>query len=178
MIGLKLDAAKKLFFDSDKVLKALGAATARNLNYAANLTKKIAQRSMRSGGKKRKSSLPGQPPRAHGDRLLRRFTVAIYDPNTKAGLAGPTLINGRAKRNHGKTVPETLEHNGGQVDVLEVLYKGEWVNYWDEGVSAKARLFNPTRRRVATVEARPFMRPAEVKARPSYMAKWKDSVRA
>jgi hypothetical protein len=68
VIGLKLDAAKKLFFDSDKVLKALGAATARNMNYAANLTKKIAQRSMRSGGKKRKSSLPGQPPRAHGDR--------------------------------------------------------------------------------------------------------------
>lgn len=175
LIQFTVDQAKGYFFDREKIIKALDKAEHSSIFRGLMLVRKIAQRSMRSGGKKKKRSLPGQPPRYHGTKYLRKFLYAAYDTQHKVGVAGPTLLTGSGKRNHGKTVPETLEY-GGEVDTTDFLVRGEWISIGDKSLTANAKRWAPRRNRVATIEPRPYMKPAYEKAKPSLMKFWQDSM--
>lgn len=175
LIQFTVNQAKSFFFDREKIINALDKAEHSAIYRGMMLVRKIAQRSMRSGGEKRKHSAPGQPPRYHSTKYLRRFLFAAYDTQRKAGVAGPTLLPGSGKRNHGKTVPETLEY-GGQVDTTDFLVRGEWISIGDKRLTQRARAWAPRRNRVATIEPRPYMNPAYEKAKPSLMKFWQDSM--
>ena len=176
MLNLKIEAAKSLFFDRLAVMEALTKAEQIGLSRAGAFTRRAAQTLMRSGGKKGKISKPGEPPRTHGDRLLRKHLFFAFEPSKKSVVVGPALLNGRAKYNRGKTIPETLEF-GGAIDVP--------VSIMRDGTAVPTHLVKPAARRFlhrtirpGFVEARPYMRPAREKVEAKFAEMFRNTFRS
>jgi len=165
-----LDAAKKTFFDLEKIVDAVDKAERTALAKQAGFVRLFAQRSMR---KRNKPSEPGEPPSAHGQQLLKKFLFYGYDERTGSTVVGPMLLNWKQFSNIGP-IPQALEQ-GGTTRVLEVLKAGEWRR---ADLRSRRRLAGlPMRMRAAVIEARPYMAPAEKAMRAKFAMQFKDTVK-
>ena len=95
---------KKLFFDSPKVLGAVDKATRKVLSRFGAFVRRTAKGSIR---KRKKTSVPGQPPSSHTG-LLKRFIFFSYDPNRKSVVIGPMRLD----QNNRGDAPSALEYGG------------------------------------------------------------------
>lgn len=93
--------AKGAFFDTRKVLAAVGKARARVLSKIGAYVMTTARRSIR---KRKAYSRPGQPPSDHSG-LLKHFIFFRYDQSSDSVVIGPVRF-GRSD------APRLLEHGG------------------------------------------------------------------
>ena len=137
-----------MFFDTDRVKRAAGAAARRNLSKAGAFVRTAARSSIR---KRKRISAPGQPPSSHTG-LLKRFIFFGYDSARKTVVVGPMRLNQKVG-----AAPEALEH-GGRSTVVS------------------GRRGRHRKRRIR-IQARPFMGPAMRKEAPKFAGLWANSVR-
>lgn len=102
MIGLKLSAAKRGFFDRALVQQSVDKATRKVLSRFGAFVRQRAKTSIK---KRKEISRPGQPPHSHVG-LLRKFILFAYDPGRQSVVIGPTLIRDDS------VAPRLLEHGG------------------------------------------------------------------
>ncbi len=144
MIDLRI---KNLFFDRQKIARAVDKAKRAVLSKAGAFIRTAARTSIR---KRKGSAPPGAPPHSHVG-LLRRFILFGYDRASDSVVVGPVKLNKPTE------APRVLEHGGRML--IERRRHGKVV-----------------RRRV-TIEARPFMGPALEKERLKLPKRWAGSVR-
>ncbi|MCK6458231.1 MAG: hypothetical protein L6Q92_17090 [Phycisphaerae bacterium] len=144
MIDMRI---KSLFFDRERVVRAVDKAKRAVLSKAGAFIRTVARTSIR---KRKGSAPPGSPPHSHVG-LLRNFILFGYDRASDSVVVGP------AKLNKPTEAPRVLEHGG----VTTVT------NF------ARGRL----RKRRVRIMARPFMGPALEKERPKLPKRWAGSVR-
>ena len=158
-IKLKFDAAKKTFFDRQKVLTAVDKATARVFSRFGAYVRQRAKTSIR---KRKATSAPGQPPSSHAG-FLKRFIYFGYDRPKKSVVIGPVLINkGGQGSPDGTTVLPALEY-GGQ-SVVSTRYK-------------RSRNKKYNKQRTIHIQARPFMQPAFENEKSKLPALWANSIK-
>ncbi len=158
---------KQLFFDRQRVQRAVDSARRRVLSQAGAFIRQAAKTSIR---KRKRPAPPGHPPHSHVG-LLRRFILFGYDRQTDSVVVGPV---GFAKSN----VPHVLEFGGVTITRQPKLIpversapskrrrrsaKTKWVR-----VPAGARL---------VYEPRPYMGPAMAKELPKFPELWHNSIR-
>jgi hypothetical protein len=108
--ALKSQDAKRGFFDRERIMKSVDAATRKNLSKWGAFVRKDARGSLR---RRKKISRPGQPPSVHykgsggADDGLKAIFFS-YDEAQKSVVAGPVRFN----RKSTPTVPELMEHGG------------------------------------------------------------------
>jgi hypothetical protein len=168
---------KDMFFDRVKVERLISRDGAKFLNKVGAFIRITARRSMRSGGKKRKPSQPGMPPRYHTkhDVATLRNILYGYDASRQSVIVGPVKLNKKqylgGKLSAG-TIP-ALHEFGGTAGIRERKTPfGKWVP-----VGRKNR-GGATRVRTARYPARPFMAPALAKAQERFPVLWYGSVSA
>ena len=113
MIGMKVKAAKGLFFDRARVINAVDRTTRRNLSRFGAFVRQRAQSSIRT---RKRISEPGQPP-TNRTGLLKRNIFFVYEPGRRSVVIGPALLNSSSG------APELLEHGG------SVIRKGVRMTY-------------------------------------------------
>jgi len=142
---------KKMFFDSKEVIAATDKAARSVLSKIGAFIRREAKSSIKPGGRKHKTSLPGQPPRSQTG-LLKRFIFFGYDTSTQSVVVGPAKLGGVK----GKDAPHTLEYGGST----------ESSSFYANG--------NRTTKRV-TIAARPYM--TRAMRRTPIASLWRDSIR-
>jgi hypothetical protein len=100
MIGIKLEGAKRLFFDRAAVTSAADRSTRKVLSKFGAFVRQTAKTSIR---KRKAVSEPGQPPSSHTG-LLKRNIFFVFSPETRSVVIGPILLNQRTD------APRLLEH--------------------------------------------------------------------
>lgn len=101
-IGFRIQQAKGLFFDRQKVQSAVSRAERRVLSqFGAHVRQDAKQRIRR---RKRPSRAGESPTNQTG--LLKRHIYFVFDPDRRSVVIGPVLLN----RSTG--APATLEHGG------------------------------------------------------------------
>ncbi|MCR4415291.1 MAG: hypothetical protein NUV77_23005 [Thermoguttaceae bacterium] len=174
MFGMEVGQVKRLFFDTERVVRATDKAQRRVLSKFGAYVRRGAKSSIR---KRRAPSPPGTPPSSHTG-VLKRFIFFAYEPERHNVVIGPAKTNqvffDRDRRPVRGTVPSVLEY-GGQVTVLEVHRHGRWQR---ADLRSRRRMGGrPMRYRKVTIAARPYMHPAFERERPKLPAMWKNSVR-
>lgn len=195
MLSYSANYAKGFFFDAPLVVKAVDAATRGVLSKFGAYVRRRAKSSIRQ---RKAASQPGQPPSSHSG-ILRLFLYFAYDPGPRSVVIGPAKTNQVFFDNQGNpvtgTVPEVLEY-GGQVRMIEewdgegwirldLRYKGahtavELMRQRERAVtwSQRRKKNRPIRRRIANIQARPFMNPAfETEKQLSLDKLWADCVK-
>jgi hypothetical protein len=165
---------KTLFFDRDRVVRAVDRARHRVLSKQGAFLRTRARSIIRP---RKTASAPGEPPHSHTG-ILRRFIYFCFDPATRTVVVGPARTNqvffDKDRRPVKGTVPGVLEH-GGQVTILEVNKYGRWRR---ADLRSKRRLAGlPTRYRTVTIRPRPYMSTALALERKALPELWRDSVR-
>lgn len=141
---------KTLFFDRQRVLKAVDSARRKVLSKFGAFVRQRARSSIRPGGKGNIVSKPGQPPRSHVG-LLKRFLFFAFDETSKSVVIGP------AKINTGTEAPSVLEHGG------TTLVRG---TRHGQTISRQVR-----------IAPRPYMGPADAAERSKLDPLWANSVK-
>jgi hypothetical protein len=100
MIGIKLNDAKRLFFDRAAITSAADRGTRKVLSKFGAFVRQTAKSSIR---KRKAVSEPGQPPSSHTG-LLKRNIFFVFSPETRSVVIGPILLNQRTD------APRLLEH--------------------------------------------------------------------
>ena len=108
MIGLDFKAAKEGFFDRQKILDSVDAATRRVLSKFGAFVRTRARTSIR---KRKGTSAPGSQPYSHVG-TLRELIFFSYDREAQSVVIGPTLASDPTG------APENLEY-GGAADLPE-----------------------------------------------------------
>ncbi|MCK6485469.1 MAG: hypothetical protein HUU27_13945 [Phycisphaerae bacterium] len=144
MIDMRI---KSLFFDREKVIRAVEKAKRAVLSRAGAFIRTVARTSIR---KRKGSAPPGSPPHSHVG-LLRNFILFGYDRASDSVVVGPVKLNKPTE------APRVLEH-GGTTTVTKF---------------SRGRL----RKRRVRIKARPFMGPALEKERLKLPKLWAGSVR-
>lgn len=137
---------KHLFFDRQKVIRAVDKAKRRVLSRAGAFIRQRARTSIR---KRQGSAPPGRPPHSHTG-LLRRFILFGYDRASDSVVVGPVRLN------QGAEAPRVLEH-GGKATIVR---------------RRRGRLVK-TRVRIAP---RPYMRPALEREKKQLPEAWRHAV--
>ena len=145
MIDMRI---KSLFFDRPKVRRAVDRGKRRALSRAGAF---IRQRTKTSIRKRKRSSLPGQPPSSHTG-LLRKFILFGYDRRSDSVVVGP--VGFRRSR-----APRVLEFGGRAT------------------IETKRRSGRKKQKRAVRIAARPYMRPALEKERSNLPKVWRNSVK-
>ena len=168
-----------VFFDTAKVLRAVGRAKRQVLSQAGGTVRKLARWSIRQ---RKKPSAPGEPPHSH-EGTLKRFLFYTYDQAADSVVIGPMKTNQVFFDRDGKpvrgTVPQVLEFGGG-ITILEVFKPwvrggGKWVR---ADLRSRRRLAGLKKRyRTVKIAARPYMAPALAKVRPELPRMWAGSVK-
>jgi len=138
---------KSLFFDRQKVVRAVDKAKRAVLSKAGAFIRTAARTSIR---KRKGSAPPGSPPHSHVG-LLRRFILFGYDRTSDSVVVGPVKLNKPTE------APRVLEHGGTTT-----------VTKFSRGRRRKRRV---------RIKARPFMGRALEKERPKLPKLWAGSVR-
>jgi len=139
---------KALFFDREKVVRAVDKARRAVLSRAGAFIRTAARTSIR---KRKGSAPPGSPPHSHVG-LLRNFILFGYDRASDSVVVGP------AKLNKPTEAPRVLEHGGTTT-----------VTKFSRGRLRKSRI---------AIKPRPYMGPALEKERPKLQKLWAGSVRS
>ncbi len=84
MIGMRVSITD----ETQQVIKAARKANIRNLAHAAATVRKTAQKSIK-GGKSKKPSPPGQPPRTRRGNKLRRAILFAVEGHQQTAVIGP-----------------------------------------------------------------------------------------
>jgi hypothetical protein len=150
MIGFE---KKRLFFDRQIVIDAVGVATAKNLSKAGSFIQRSARSSLR---RRKKASAPGEPPSVHTrDRVATLKNIwFVFDPINKSVVVGPMKLNTSALVGSDQpTVPALHEYGGSAV-----VGKG-------------------IRKRRVRYPARPFMGPAMQRELPKFEGLWAKSIK-
>jgi len=148
MFGFKLSEVKKLFFDRERVKRAMDAGTRRALSRFGFEVRRSAKLSIRTA---KGPSRPGTPPHSH-KHLLRKFIYFAFSPVARSVVIGPTLI-GKGSPYGETTVPEVLEYGG----IVETTVRD--------------------RAQVRDYPERPYMRPAFDRWTKRLPEVWANSVR-
>lgn len=154
MIGMDVtrNRAQAMFFDRPAIQRAIDRATARALNRSGAMIRLTARRSIR---RRKKPSMPGQPP-SSPTGILRESILYGFDPRQRSVVAGPALRrSGAGDGGTARTVPALLEGGG------RVRRRGK------RGERGKTLRYQP----------RPFMGPAFRKIRSRLPRKWANSVK-
>lgn len=151
MITVKLDTAKKMFFDPNKVLKDMDKKTEKALGRGGAMIRQDARRLIKSAVVKRRgrlkkgqlrrtinrgSSKPGDPPFSQTGRLRENI---FYFPIREFGHWN--VVVGPVRLNNSTDAPHTLEF-GGSTTVTKL--------------TSQRRIEH----RKVDIEARPYMAPA------------------
>jgi hypothetical protein len=120
--GFKMEEAKAVFFDSERVMKEMDARTRRTLSRFGAYCRKVAQNSIKTSAD---AAAPGQPPHAHAGSLPKFKKGILFAADLEAGsvVIGPIAYN----QVHGYLVPQVLEEGGdvtARVRILRHLYSG------------------------------------------------------
>lgn len=147
-----IDAHTKFFFDKERVDRASTRMNVRALSKVGAYVRTAARSLIRPGGKKGRTSKPGEPPRSHVGHL-RKFLFFSYVPDTESVVVGPAALNHVGARivQRSDTIPAMLERGGSFT-----------IDRRRSGKSGQSRI------RKASVEARPFMQPAMRKTMPQF----------
>lgn len=174
MLKLKIADVKRMFFDRSAVAGAVDKASLRVLSTFGAFVRRSARSSIR---KAKRSSLPGEPPKAKVG-TLRDFLYFSHDSQRDSVIVGPSKTNQVFFNGDGKpvtgTVPQVLEE-GGFIRVMEVFKWGKWRKADLRSKRRNAGL--PTRLRTVRIAPRPFMGPALKKEEPKLPALWANSVK-
>ena len=141
-------ATVDMFFDTDRVKRAVDTATRKNLSKAGAFVRTAARSSIR---KRKKVSAPGKPPSSHTG-LLKKFIFFAYEPARQSVFVGPVQLSRKVG-----AAPEALEHGGPSIIV-----------------SGRR---NKRKKRRIMIPARPYMAPALAKEAPKFKGLWANSVR-
>jgi len=139
---------RNMFFNRKAVTGAVDKAARRVLSRFGAFVRRGAKSSIR---KRKRVSLPGEPPSSHSG-LLKRFIFFGYDRQRRSVVIGPMRLNQKVG-----DAPEALEEGGTSTIV--------------------AGLRGRRRKRRVKVKARPFMGPAFEKEKPKLPGMWANSVR-
>lgn len=101
-IGFRVDQAKGLFFDRQKVQSAVNRAERRVLSKFGSFVRQDSKQRIR---RRKRSSSPGESP-TNRTGLLKQHIYFVFSQETRSVVIGPVLLN----RSTG--APETLEHGG------------------------------------------------------------------
>ena len=156
--GKKLFEVKSMFVDRPAVANAMDRTKLKFLAKAGAFVRTRARSSIRSS---KKVSEPGKPPRAHGEKLLKKNIFFAVYKTLKTTLVVPIFLNQVNRDRDGQptrgTVPSVLEY-GGTIKILEVFKFGRWQRADQRSKRRNEGL--PTRLRTVQIAARPFMNPA------------------
>jgi hypothetical protein len=141
-----------MFFDSKEVVSATDKAARSVLSKIGAFIRREAKSSIKPGGRKHKTSLPGEPPRSQTG-LLKRFIFFGYDTSTQSVVVGPAKLGGVK----GKDAPHTLEYGG------------------KAAISHQLSAFS--NKKSVTIAPRPYMNPALNKNLPKLPAMWANSIK-
>jgi hypothetical protein len=104
-IGFRIQQAKGLFFDRQKVQSAVSRAERRVLSqFGAHVRQDAKQRIRR----RKRPSRPGESP-TNQTGLLKRHIYFVFDPDRRSVVIGP------ARLSTGTEAPATLEYGGDAV---------------------------------------------------------------
>jgi hypothetical protein len=107
---ITLAAAKKNFFDAERISRKVDAGKRRSLARAGAYVRRVAANSIRTAKRNPdgtfKPSAPGQPPRSRTG-LLKRFLLYSYDDRSGNVVVGPVRIS-----RLGGEAPSLLEFGG------------------------------------------------------------------
>jgi len=146
----EIEQAKLAFIDRPKirkaVLEAFGPGPASVLVQFAAFVRRSAKSSIR---KRKRCSLPGQPPSSHKG-LLRDFILFAWDEATRTIVIGPRKLSGMMS----DTALHALEFGG-----PSMVYRGRG------------------RKEVLLIAPRPYMYPAMERELPKFPAMLRDCVR-
>jgi len=101
-IGYRIDRAKGLFFETEKVRKSVDKATRKVLSKIGAFVRRTARSSIR---KRKKISEIESPPSGHTG-ALKRSIFFVYNPSKHSVIIGPTELN------KGTDAPRLLEAGG------------------------------------------------------------------
>lgn len=147
-IGLRV---KRLFFDTDRVKRALDATTRKTFGRFGAAVRGIARRSLIFRKNPKLHSKPGDPPRSHGQQQLKRFIFFSLEEHRRTVVIGPEKLSGSAA-----IVPRLLE----------------------EGGFTRARRGRRRKRIRARVATRPYMGPAKEVGIAKLPTMWDRSIKA
>lgn len=173
-MGLDFAQIRASFFDSKAVLAALDKKERQALSKFGAFVRTRARSSIR---RRKKSSLPGQPPSSHTG-VLKRFLYFAYDTNSKSVVVGPVPTNQlaftgpaffRVKKG---LIPEILEY-GGIESIFEVKPRG-W-GFWKRADFRSRRRIAESEQRWRTIgiKSRPYMQPALAAELPKFAGLFK-----
>lgn len=181
MIGMKLEAAKSNFFDSEAIKSRTTPAERRVLSKFGAHVRRTARQSIRFT--KKAVSRPGQPPRSHSrDKTASiRNILFAFDPARRSVVIGPVKLNMTQGLDSvtviAGTVPQVLEY-GGRITITEKKRLGS--SQWRRADMRRTpRAGEVFRKRRAVIQARPFMWPAFVKEEKDTLpGLWRNAVAA
>lgn len=199
-MSLRYDV-KKMFFDRQAVIDAIGRGNVKTLGRAGAFIQRRAKSSIR---KRKRASRPGEPPSSHVG-TLRNLIYFGFDTGTRSVVIGPTPVGAIGR------VPPTLEYGGPSVvrknprrrqrkvgDGGEIRLDGprskttkrtpdgKWVTYTKLTTQAQAdranqlneELYGPEYIGGKPIEARPYMGPALRAEMPNLPTMWANSIQA
>lgn len=164
---------KDYFFDRPAVKAMVKGTTDAALSRAGSFVRRTARTLIgRPTRPKTPPRPPGQPVRARSASNVAtiRNILFAYDPVKHSVVVGPVRLNQKqyvGGRLIAGTVP-ALHEFGGRVGIREKLVGKEWRS----AGRRRARPNQPTRVRMATYPARPFMGPALAENLPKFPELW------
>ena len=148
MITLKIDAAKKQFFNGDKILKQVEHSKSRAYSRIGAFVRSVMRRLIR---RSKKISAPGKPPKSHTGKLRDNI---FFIKHPRGVVIGPALLNGSSDvEPQGQSVPDTLE-TGGRVLIRQLFYRGKWQSV--NAVPRRYRAGLKERRTQGKIKKRPY----------------------
>ena len=165
MLTMKIGEAKKFFFDTELVQRAMDKATRQALSKGGAFVMRGARKSIKPAKRRQtrdekgrfsfvraEGSRPGEPPRSHTGLLRDRiFFAADLARGNQSVVIGPERISG------GGEAPSALEYGG--ASTVTTGRRGK------------------RRRRVVQIAARPFMQPALEREAPKLPDQFRNAVR-
>lgn len=175
-LGMGYRMAKRSFFDSERIMRRVDAATRRSLSRFGAYCRTNARDRLR---RRKKWSDPGESPSVHHD--LMRAVFFAYEPEHEGVVIGPVIARPSRRRRGITTIPELLEHGGAS---------RRKVTEWWLRMLRKAAKHTPRAAEIADAladrvgetvtthyEPRPFMGPAFEETKEELPDIWHDSVR-
>lgn len=197
-MSLRYDV-KKMFFDRQAVIDAIGRGNVKTLGRAGAFIQRRAKSSIR---KRKRTSLPGEPPSSHVG-TLRNLIYFGFDTASRSIVVGPTPLGAIG------VVPPALEFGGTSVvrknprrrqrrvgtggeirlggphgKTNKRAKDGKWVTYAKLRTQAQAdranqlneQLYGPEHLGGKSIEPRPYMGPALRAEMPNLPTLWANSI--
>jgi hypothetical protein len=179
----------KLFFDEQRVIRGMDAATRKALSQWGAFVRKDARNSLVKASPKTRPSTPPAPPRSRTGKL-KQGIFFYYDARSRNVIIGPVrfarsradnlemLEYGGRRTQLMPDIPTRMRFQSGKRKRRGVLRdaRGRYLKQQPEDVAARTTGKVKMVRQVATYQERPFMRPAREINLPKAAQCFKDSL--